>query len=231
MDNVFEQAVLDFYKGSSKGDLLIHNTYGEPDEMPLEVYFRNEEDFTELELKAIEFCRGSVLEVGAGVGAVSFLLQNLEFEVEALEISPALCSIMQEAGLQKIHQKDIFKETGLGKYNTLLLLMNGFGICGSFENIPGFFKALDQHLAPGGQIIFDSSNISYLYDGEKPTDKYFGELDYQYEYDGKLGEWFKWLYIDSDTLSTEAKKHGFDLEVMFTEDSGQYLGRLTKSKI
>lgn len=228
MDNVFENAVIDFFNGKQQGELLIHNTYGEPDEMPLDVYFREEDDLTELESIAIANCKGKVLDLGAGLGSISLILQARGIEVDSIEISSAFCSIMFDRKVKSIIETDFLTSPAITPYDTILMLMNGFGLCGSFERLPLLFEALDRNLAPNGQVIFDSSDLTYLYDGEKPKGKYYGEMDFQYEYSGQKGPWFKWLYIDSDTLQTESAKYGFDLELLFTEETGQYLGKLKK---
>ena len=44
MDRVFDAAIADFYHREMIGPLLINNKYGQPDEMPIEVYFREEEN-------------------------------------------------------------------------------------------------------------------------------------------------------------------------------------------
>ena len=230
MDSVFEKAVDDFYNGRFEGELLIHNTYGNPDVMPLEVYLREEAELSDLEDFALELCHGHVLDVGAGLGALTTILQGRGFTVDALELSNRFCQIMHKQGVEAIVNDNFLSHTTSKRYDTLLLMMNGFGLCGTFSELPGLFKALDRHLLPGGQVIFDSSDLEYLYVGTaKPADRYYGEMDYRYEYRGEFGDWFNWLYIDSETLALEAAKYDFDLQVLYTEESGQYVGRLTRS--
>ena len=183
MVNVFDRAVLDFFQKKFKGELLIHNTYGEPDEMPLEVYFRTEDELADLENFALSLCEGRVLDVGAGMGSLALILQKYGHEIDALEVSATFCSIMQQRGVNNVLHNDFMKADLSEQYDTLLMMMNGFGLCGSLESLPDLFKQLDKALAPMGQVIFDSSDLEYLYEGELPTDKYYGVMDYQYEYD------------------------------------------------
>jgi len=230
MINVFDRAVLDYFQRKSKGKLFIHNTYGEPDEMPLEVYFRSENELSDLETFALSFCEGRILDIGAGMGSLTLILQEKGYTIDALEVSATFCSIMQQRGVDNILHNDFMEGDLSGQYDTLLMMMNGFGLCGSLELLPALFKQLDKALAPMGQVIFDSSDLDYLYEGEIPTDKYYGVMDYQYEYAGEKGEWFKWLYIDPATLGKLAKENGFLLQVLATEDTGQYLGRLIRAE-
>ena len=230
MINVFDRAMLDYFENKSKGTLLIHNTYGEPDEMPLDVYFRLEDELSDLEINALLICKGRVLDIGAGLGSLSLILQERGVELDALEISETFCSIMEQRGVKNILRNDFMTGDLDRQYDTLLMMLNGFGLCGSFDRLPSLFQQLDKALAPNGQIIFDSSDLDYLYEGEVPTAKYYGEMDFQYEYNGKKGNWFKWLYIDSDSLAKVASENGFALEVLATDDADQYLGRLTRKE-
>lgn len=228
MDEVFEAALIDFYNNEFSGKLLIHNYYGEPDDMDLGVYLRDESELLEIEYQALELCKGKTLDVGAGIGAMTSILQTRGIMVDALDISDRYCEIMQERGIVNVLKKDFFADPISDKYDTLLLLMNGLGICGQFNALSDFFAKANSILEPGGQVLLDSSDVNYIYDTVKPRNQYYGELDYQYEYKNRRGPWFKWLYVDSKTLAEEAAKNGFNLEVIAREESGQYLGRLTR---
>ena len=95
---------------------------GRREEMPVEVFFREPEDLSELENTAIAACRGSVLDLGAGAGAHALLLQALEFDVTALDNSPGCVETMTLSGMNKVVDEDYKKHKS--KYDTLLLLMN-----------------------------------------------------------------------------------------------------------
>ncbi len=195
MQDLLGQAIYDYALEQEKGSVFIHNTYGEPDEMPVDVFFREKKDFFDVEQKALALCTGRVLDIGAGAGALTLALQNQQFEVDALEISELASKVMYLQGVKSIITGNVYDYSTPEPYHTLLLMMNTIGLVGKLKNLGGFFSKLKKLLKPDGQILFDSSDISYLYEGNLPTDKYHGEMDYQYEYDGQKGDWFKWLYI------------------------------------
>ena len=120
------------------------------------------------------------------------------------------------------------------KGDTILMLMNGIGIVGTLERLPEFFKQLDKILAPGGQVLCDSSDISYVFkteDGiiELPDDmSYYGEHSFQMRYKDTIGEPFNWLYIDADTLREKAWRSGYTVEVIAEGEHYDYLARITK---
>lgn len=228
MEGVFDTAILDFYNKEFRGPLLINNHYGSSDEMPLDVYFRDASSLNGLESYAISLCQGDVLDVGAGVGALSLILQDSGINVDAIEQSTVCCEIMLSQGVKDVINHDFLTFHLSKKYDTLLMMMNGFGISGTINQLPKLFDQFDNLLKPGGQILFDSSDVSYIYEEGLPRNHYFGEIDYQYEYKDAKGDWFKWLYIDINTLMDKAKQYGYHLHVLSEDSDGQYLGRLVR---
>ncbi len=227
MKDILGQAIHDYHNGQTADKLWINNQYGPREEMPIEAYFRDEDDMPDMEWLAMNECRGEVLDIGAGAGSHALVLQERGFDVSALEISPLATEVMQARGVKKVITADIFKYED-HKYDTLLLLMNGIGLAGSLPNINTFLDRAKLLLNKGGQLLFDSSDIAYLYEGKLPdTGKYYGELNYQYEYKGQKSEWFPWLYVDEKTLEAIVTEAGWDMEVLLEDEFQQYLVRLT----
>ena len=225
--DIFGQALLDYHHQELNSKLWLYNNYGSPEEMPVDVFFRAEDEMPDLELMAMQLATGKILDIGAGVGSHALALQNKGADVTALEISAAACEIMRERGINRVINTDFFafKEE---KFDTLLLLMNGIGLTGTVAGLRKFLEYAKLLLIPGGCMIFDSSDISYLYeDISLPADRYFGEIEYRYEYKKQSGGWFKWLYIDKDLLREIAASEGWATEVIFDDGMDQYLVRLS----
>ena len=225
--DIYGNALLDFHKTGKADILWLHNSYGEPEEMPIEVFFRNEEDMPEIELKALGLCKGKVLDVGAGVGSHALLLDKKGFDVTAIDISPIAVQLMQERGVKNPQLKDFF--TVQEKYDTLLFMMNGIGLTGTLQGFENLLKNAKNLLNPQGQLLFDSSDISYLYDDlPMPKDRYFGEISYCYVYKKQKGNWFNWLYIDPTTLQRLSKQYGWNCKIVYVDEQDQYLAQLTQ---
>ena len=224
--DVFGTALLAYYQTGTAATLWLHNSYDVPEEMPIAVFFRDEEEMPDIEYKALEMCYGKVLDVGAGVGSHALLLQQQKIDVTAIDISETAVDIMKLRGVKNAFVQDIFFSTA--KYDTLLFLMNGIGLTGTLPGLIDFLSKAKTLLNADGQLIFDSSNISYLYkDLPKPTNHYFGEISYCYEYENQKGNWFNWLYIDEDTLMTTARENGWLCEIVLDDGEDHYLARLT----
>ena len=223
--DVAGQALLDYFVHGKADPLLLHTSYGTVEEMPVDWFFRCEQDFPELEYYALSLCQGKVLDVGAGVGSHALYLQSQAVNVTALEVAAISAGIMKKRGVNKVINA-AYQDLPSAKYDTLLLLMNGIGLVGTLAGLKDFLRQAPSRFSQGGQLIFDSSDIAYLYEEDLPTDRYYGELRYRYEYRGQRGEWFPWLYVDADTLLTIAHAEGWHGQVVYEEDTGQYLVRL-----
>jgi SAM-dependent methyltransferase len=225
--DVFGKVLKDFYHTGENEKLWLHNNYGKPEDMPVDVFFRPGEDMPELEHHALSFCSGKILDIGAGAGSHALLLQSAGHDVTALEICESACEIMLDRGVKKIINRDLF-DFEKEQFDTLLLLMNGIGLCGDINGLRKFLSHSKKLLKPGGQLIFDSSDISYLYtEHNMPPENYYGEISYQYEYQSVKGDLFKWLYVDYNTLSAMAENMGWNSELLYDDDMDQYLARLT----
>jgi SAM-dependent methyltransferase len=227
MNDVLGQALFDYFHHRSKSKLWINNQYGEKEAMPIAAFFREERNMPDIEWLAIERCEGKVLDIGAGAGSHALLLQENKLEVTAMDISPLAVEIMKTRNVTNPIEADIFKYQEQ-KYDTLLLLMNGIGLAGNLEMLNTLLLLLKGLMNDDGQLLFDSSDISYLYDGKPmPDDRYYGEISYQYEYKKQKTEWFQWLYIDEHKMKGVAESLGFKMEVLLEDEFGQYLARLT----
>ncbi|WP_256002506.1 class I SAM-dependent methyltransferase [Pedobacter deserti] len=225
--DVFGQALKDQFRNPPSDILWVHNSYDEPEEMPVDIYFRSEKEMPELELKALDACRGKVLDVGAGVGSHALVLQGRGFDVTGMDISEEAVTIMKQRGLKKALTGDILKYSGAG-YDTLLFMMNGIGLTGSLQGLRSFLSKAKGLINPGGQLVFDSSDLMYLYESVPfPLNGYYGEVSFRYEYKSLKGNWFKWVYVDQQTLMRTAREAGWLTEILFEDGNDQYLARLT----
>ena len=230
------RAIADYHKTKKADRLRVFSPMFEEDEIPLTTLFRSYEDMPRIEQKALDMATGKTLDVGAGSGCHSLVLQERGVDVTAIDISPLSVETMKERGVKKVMEQDFFTLTGQ-QYDTILMMMNGIGIVGSLERLPEFFKQLDKILAPGGQVLCDSSDISYVFETEDgiielPDDMiYYGEHSFQMQYKDTIGEPFNWLYIDADTLRQKAGRNRYAVEVVAEGEHYDYLARITRKGV
>ena len=226
------RAISDYYHTGKAGKLRVLSSMFYEDEIPVATLFRDFGEMPVQEQKAIELCRGKVLDVGAGSGCHSIVLKERGIEATAIDISVLSVEVMKERGIDA-RNINFFDETFTEKFDTILLAMNGIGIVGKIERLPMFFRSIKRLLAPGGQVLLDSSDIRYVFmdeDGGMDIDLaagYYGEIDYKMRYKNITGTPFDWLYIDFDTLQMYAEEHGFTCEKCIDGEHYDYLARLT----
>lgn len=226
------QAIADFHRNGIAGRLRVFSPQFEEDEIPAETLFREFEEMPAIEQKALEMASGRILDVGAGAGCHALALQEMNKDVKAIDISPLSVETMKRRGVEDAELADFFEMQPETKYDTILMLMNGSGIIGKIENMSRFFNHLHSVLAPGGQVLMDSSDIRYVFeneDGSLDIDLnagYYGELEYQMQYKRTKGDSFPWLYIDFGTLQAYAEQNGFHAELIAEGEHFDYLARI-----
>ncbi len=225
-------AIADYHATGKAARLRVFSPMFDEDEIPVTTLFRSVDDMPAIERQALELADGNILDVGAGAGCHSLALQAMGKQVTAIDISPLCVETMRDRGVDKVLEQDFF--TLRGQYDSIIMLMNGIGIVGSLSRLPAFFMQLDALLAPGGQLLCDSSDICYVFEDEDGfidltgIDGYYGELTYQMQYRGIKGEPFPWLFIDPETLREQALQHGFHCDIIARGEHYDYLARLTK---
>ncbi len=225
-------AIKAYFEKGRAAKLRVFSPMFDEDEIPVKMLFRKENEMPSIERKALSMARGRTLDVGAGAGCHSLVLQQRGMDVTAIDISPLSVETMKLRGVKEVKQQDFFEVDEC--FDTILMLMNGIGIVGRLQRMPLFFRLLDRILAPGGQLLCDSSDICYVFENEDGEmlfpegDGYYGELTYQMQYDDVKGETFPWFYIDDETLRACAEACGYQVEVVQQGEHYDYLARITK---
>ena len=231
------QALRDFFEGETSAAVVVHSGDGETETVPVSVFFRGPADFSALEEAALDLCRGRVLDAGAGTGCHSLILQDLGFSVCAIDIAPEAVEVMRERGVQDARCADVFSFEA-EPFDTVLLMMNGIGVVGDLAGLDRFLAEVGRLLKPDGQILLDSYDPGWTEDPEVTaslastgaTGRYLGETRFQLEYKGRKGPALEWLFVDLETLAQHALKGGWSCEVIWQEEEGHYLARLTRQR-
>ena len=78
------RAIADYFKNKKASKLRVFSPMFEEDEIPLITLFRNYESMPEIERKVLDMAKGRVLDVGAGAGCHSLVLQEKGMDVTAI---------------------------------------------------------------------------------------------------------------------------------------------------
>lgn len=233
MKDLFGKAILDYQKTQKPLFILTETDISEAEEMDVAYLFRKYKDMPKIEQKALNLCKGKVLDVGCGAGSHALYLQEKGFDVKAIDISAnaiEACKLRGVKNAEVINVLDLKDE----KFDTILLLMNGTGIFGKLINTTKYLQHLKSLLNPNGQILIDSSDLIYMFDEDEDGGKwipmenkeYYGELTFTVEYNKEVEEPFDWLYLDYNTLQNASHANSLNCELIVEGENYDYLAQL-----
>jgi SAM-dependent methyltransferase len=228
-------ALLDYMQGNQEASILICRDDGFKAELPVKVFFKTPTKFSAIENKALELCKGSVLDVGGGGGSISLYLQSKGFSVSSIDICPSAVEIMRRRGVKNVEVADIFQLKDV-KYDTILMMGNGIGMVETVKGLESFLNKVSHLFEPGGQLIFDSLDVTKTnvpehleyQQANKDAGRYFGEIRMKFCYGDIEGPYFGWLQVDPETLRKYADLIGLDCKIVYRQEDGEYLSLLTR---
>lgn len=213
----------DFKLKDAPGDypIVVQSDKLDDDIMSSAYFFRNWAEMPPLEQLALDLCKGRVLDVGAAAGCHTKILLERDVDVLAIDTSHGAVEIMRAQELPCKRANFYTLRPPKTGFDTILMLMTGLGIAGTFENLPKFFQRLDLLLAAEGQVLFDSCDL-----GEYAEE--FAEINYEMHFRNIKSKPFPWLFLKFEVLAEAAVNHGFEAEFLLEGDEGSYLARLQR---
>jgi len=206
---------------------------------------------------ALAAARGRVLDVGAGAGAHALPLLARGLSVTALDLLPAAVRVLRARGVHDAHLASVWSYEAPAPYDTILALMNGTGLAGTVGRLPALLDRFATLLAPGGQLLLDSTDLAHEdeddgpdggegqgdgpeaqwgegpppSEGEHPPewgeDAPGWEVHFQVEFDGVRAPPFAHLFLAESDLARLAGAAGWSVEVLARAE-GRYLTRLLR---
>lgn len=228
------RALLDFHRGAVTARIIVRTDLWNDEATPVEAFYRpDDEPLPELERRALELCRGRILDLGAGAGRHALELQRRGFAVTAVDVSPEAVEVMRDRGVRDARCGDL---EGLAheRFDTILLLMHGVGLVGTLEGLAHFLDRALRLLGDEGQIVFDSADLGQVMPERyeealrdwRAGGLYPGEVEYRLSYRDFEGQPYPWLFVDPVTLAERAQAVGLRTEVVARGSRGSYLARL-----
>ena len=229
--DVYGKALLDYYNGN-KVKLWTFSSIAGKDELPLAHLFRSYKEMPPLEQLALKLSKGKILDLGCGAGSHSLYLEQKNLDVKAIDISIGAIDVCKLRGLKNAVHQDFWSLKN-EKYDTVIALMNGVGICGTIDHLPKFLSHLKSLITVNGQVLIDSSDLVYMFEDEDgeinipPGEPYYGEVQFYLKYGDQKSAAFNWLYIDYIRLKKYAAEAGLTCDMIYEGEHYDYLVRLT----
>ena len=163
--DIIGKALLDYQLGNFSENIITYSSIAGNDEMDIPFLFRSYDEMPIIVQKALDLCKGQVLDIGCGAGSHTLYIQNKNLEVKAIDISKGAIETCILRGIKEAAVQNIWNIKN-EKYDTILTLMNGVGICEKLDNLSAFLIHLKSLLNTKGQILLDSSDVIYMYEEE-----------------------------------------------------------------
>ena len=231
----FGKALRAWFEGDKHAQVMVRRDDGSEVPLPAGHFFRDEDDLTRIERRALDCCQGRVLDVGAGTGTLSLVLQKRGVAVTAIDISQDVVWIMERRGVKNVSCADIF-DFNDGPFDTLLLMGHGIGMVEAIEGLDRFLRHVKTLVSHKGRCVLDSRDVRQTTDQgnldyhemNRKAGRYIGEVRMQFAFGGEVGPYCSWLQVDPETLYRHAERAGWRSEIIENESNGDYLAELTK---
>ncbi len=231
-NDIYGQALLDYQNGNFTEDIKTFSSIAGEDIYPLPYLFRSFNEMPKLEQKALQLSKGKIIDVGCGAGSHSLYLQKKNKEVFAIDVSKGAIETCRLRGINNASVQDIW-QLKKQQFDTILLLMNGAGMCGKLHKLTNFLNHLKTLLSPNGQILLDSTDVIYMFEDENGdyiidvNQDYYGETTFRMEYKNQKGKPFNWLYIDFNNLQRASEFCGLQCELILEGSHYDYLAKIS----
>jgi len=174
------------------------------------LYFRDYKQWSPPERQAIKAAKGRILDIGCGAGRHSLYLQQKDFDVTGIDISPGAVKVCKLRGLKKVFVRpvshvDKFKPNS---FDTVLMLGNNFGLFGSEKGAKLRLKKLSRISSPGARIIAGTRNpyktdnpnhLQYLRLNKK-RGRMPGQIKIRARFEKTVGPWFDYLFVSPEEM-------------------------------
>jgi SAM-dependent methyltransferase len=200
---------------------------------PADHYLGGPEEWQPHDHRAVELCRGQVLDIGTGAGRVAVELQRRGIAVTGLDTSPGAIEIARRRGLRDtvVTGVDAYAEGAATRYDTFLLLGNNLGLFESRERAPVLLDALARLANPGARIVAqgtdpygttDPVHVAY-HRHNRERGRIGGQLRLRLRYRLLATEWFDYLNCSPAELEALLAGSRWRLTAVDDRDRPYYL--------
>lgn len=171
-------------------------------------YFAGADSWSSVEQWACERVTGRVLDVGCGAGRHALPLQAAGHEVAGLDASPGAVAVATQRGVAAVVGSVEQIPSGLGLFDTVLLLGNNLGLLASAERAAVVLSNLAAIMRPGGRLLgsgldpYRTATDAHLayHDWNRQRGRMPGQVRMRVR-DGALAtSWFDYLFVSLTEL-------------------------------
>jgi SAM-dependent methyltransferase len=176
----------------------------------------------------MRFVRGRVLDVGCGAGRVALHLQERGHEVLSIDESPLAVEVARRRGVTHADVLPI-AEVGpaLGRFDTIVLMRNNFGLVGSEEGSPRLLRRLLGLTSSDARIVTDSVDPTRIDDPELEWVAN-RRLRMRVRWRRYTSPWFRYLMLTPPELERLVAGSGWRVARFLDDGSPRYVAILAR---
>ena len=201
------------------------------------VYFSEFRAWPSCERRAMRYVRGRVLDVGAGAGRCALYLQDKGHEVVCIDNSPLALEVCRLRGLRNTKLVPFNKiSTGLGVFDTVIMMGNNFGLFGSLEGARELLQRLSRITSTRGRIVAQTNDVyqtdvpehlSYQKRNRKKG-RMSGQIQLRVRYRTYATPWFDYLMVSKEEMVDILDDTDWTISKFIDCDSPMYVAIIDK---
>ncbi len=204
------------------------------------VYFSKYRDWPPHEKRAMKYAKGRVLDLGCGAGRHSLYLQEKGLDVLGIDTSPLAIKVCKLRGLKKAEVMSInHVNSELGKFDTLLMLGNNFGLFESSDKANRLLKRFYRITSDQARIIAESMD-PYKTDERahfeyhklnRKTGRMSGQVRLRVRYKRYATPWFDYLLVSKAEMQNILYGTGWRAKYFFSSGQSWYTAIIQKENL
>lgn len=168
--------------------------------------------------QALRQVRGRVLDIGCGAGRHAIYLQEQGFDVLGIDISPLAIEAARRRGLQNTCVMSITEiDPKTGRFDTVLMLGNNFGLFGGAVRARRLFKQLYRVTGKQARIIAESTDPYRTDDPDhlayharnSQRGRMPGQVRIRVRYKSYASPWFDYLLVSQQEMQALLEGSGW----------------------
>jgi SAM-dependent methyltransferase len=202
-------------------------------------YFLDFKDWGGHQRAAMKYVRGRVLDVGCGAGRCCLYLQKRGQPVVGIDVSPLAVKTCRARGVKDARVLAFTQiHRGLGRFDTILMMGNNFGLFGSRRRARWLLRRLHGLTTPDARIVAESNDVYQTknpdhlryHEFNRRRGRMSGQLRFRVRYASYCSPWFDYLMVSPDEMKGILAGTGWHVGRFLKSPGSPYVAVIEKDK-